>query len=424
MTPPGGFVLSHPPVLAAQDVLAAQELPAALPAPVVPPVVPPAPPAPVRLPPEVDSFGQAAAALMTQLARAPAAGTTWLQASLGVADTAIRTTLNPVATIQAPLASRLSGAVSGPRRTDPLEPVMAAPAFPQPMYQPLASLDTAWLLPGLGSMPADAVALFTTNWRFVESFLVGLNHEMARKLLWNGYPTDQRGTYFRHFWDSRGNVSGDGGGDIGPVHQWAGPLGKNRPAAADPLVLLVRGELIRRYPNVVVYAAQAVAGAAGRQPGAAETQPMFFARVGEDIALFGFDIDPAAARGDPGWFFVLQEHPSEPRFGLAAPGDNPAYGVQPSSWQVLGWEHLAASAAELAALRFIDLNAALPQNPPGPDPAGAVWHAGGSPGSRAADIAYITLRRPARLAVHGSILIPPPPPPPPPAPASRPGGTP
>ena len=245
---------------------------------------------------------------------------------------------------------------------------MAAPAFPQPMYQPLASLDTAWLLPGLGTMPADAVALFTTNWRFVESFLVGLNHEMARKLLWNGYPTDQRGTYFRHFWDSRGNVSGDGSGDIGPVHQWAGPLGKNRPAAADPLVLLVRGELIRRYPNVVVYAAQAVVGAAGRQPGPAETQPMFFARVGEDIALFGFDIDPAAARGDPGWFFVLQEHPSEPRFGLAAPGDNPAYGVQPSSWQVLGWEHLAASAAELAALRFIDLNAALPQTSPWPGP--------------------------------------------------------
>jgi hypothetical protein len=415
VTPPGGFVLSHPPVLAAREV---PVMP-----PVVPPVVSPAPPAPVVLAPEVDSFGQAAAALMTQLAQPPAAGTTWLQADLGAADTAIRTTLNPAATIQAPLASRLSGAVPGPRRTDPLEPVMAAPAFPQPMYQPLASLDTAWLLPGLDSMPADAVALFTTNWRFVESFLVGLNHEMARKLLWNGYPTDQRGTYFRHFWDSRGNVSGDGSGDgsgdIGPVHRWTAPLGRNRLDPADPLVLLVRGELIRRYPNVVVYAAQAVTGATGRQPGPAETQPMFFGRAGEDIALFGFDIDPAAARGDPGWFFVLQEHPSEPRFGLAAPGDNPAFAVRPSSWQVLGWEHLAASAADLVALRFVDLDAALPLDPPAPDPTGAVWHAGGSPGSRAADIAHITFRRPKRLAVHGSILIPPPPPPP----ASRPGGS-
>ena len=293
VTPPGGFVLSHLPVLTAQDAPAALPVAPPIVPPVAPPVVPPiVPPAPVRLPPEVDSFWQAAAALMTQLARPPAAGTTWLQADLAAADTAIRTTLNPVATIQAPLASRLSGAVSGPRRTDPLEPVMAAPAFPQPMYQPLASLDPAWLLPGLGSMPADAVALFTTNWRFVESYLVGLNHEMARKLLWNGYPTDQRGTYFRHFWDSRGNVSGDGSGDIGPVHQWTAPLGKNRPAAADPLVLLVRGELIRRYPNVVVYAAQAVGGAAGRQPGPAETQPMFFGRVGPDIALFGFDHRP------------------------------------------------------------------------------------------------------------------------------------
>ena len=92
---------------------------------------------------------------------------------------------------------------------------------------------------------------------------------------------------------------------------------------------------------------------------------------------------------------------------------------------MLGWAHLAASATELAALRFINLNAALPQDPPGPDPAGAVWHAGGSPGSRAADIAYITFRRPARLAVHGSILIPPPPPLPPlPPPPPPPGGTP
>ena len=31
--------------------------------------------------------------------------------------------------------------------------------------------------------------------------MVGLNHEFARKLLWREYPTDQRGSYFRQFWD-------------------------------------------------------------------------------------------------------------------------------------------------------------------------------------------------------------------------------
>ena len=32
--------------------------------------------------------------------------------------------------------------------------------------------------------------------------MVGSNHEMGRELLWRGYPTDQRGTYFAQFWDT------------------------------------------------------------------------------------------------------------------------------------------------------------------------------------------------------------------------------
>ena len=34
--------------------------------------------------------------------------------------------------------------------------------------------------------------------------MVGLNHEFARELLWREYPTDQRGSYFRQFWDVSG----------------------------------------------------------------------------------------------------------------------------------------------------------------------------------------------------------------------------
>jgi len=356
-------------------------------------------------------FLQAASALMQQLAQPPAPGVTWVEADLKIADKTIRSRLDPIATIEAPLAQRLTGVVPGPRRTDPLEPVMAAPEFPQPMYQPLTSLGREWLLPGLDTMPADSVALFMTNWHFVESFLVGLNHELARKLLWNGYPTDQRGTYFRHFWDIGSRIDGSADADIGPIHGWTKPLGENRPTSVDPLVLLVRGALIRRYPNVIVYAAQAETDADGRHPGSTEKHPIFFGRVEPDIALFGFDLDAEVARGNPGWFFVLQEHPSEPRFGLAAP--NGGFGEQPGSWDKLGWDNLASSAEELAGLRYIDLGAQLPREPAAPDEAGAVWHSGGTPPSRSADLAHITLRRPKRFAVHGSILIPATPLPPP-----------
>ena len=43
--------------------------------------------------------------------------------------------------------------------------------------------------------------------------MVGLNFEMGRELLWRGFPTDQRGTYFDSFWG--------GGADIEPLHSGA-----------------------------------------------------------------------------------------------------------------------------------------------------------------------------------------------------------
>ncbi|MCK4375466.1 MAG: hypothetical protein KAX19_09060, partial [Candidatus Brocadiae bacterium] len=58
-----------------------------------------------------------------------------------------------------------------------------------------------YLLPGLDTVPQNTLGLVRTNQRFLESYMVGLNHEMARELLWREYPTDQRGTYFRQFWD-------------------------------------------------------------------------------------------------------------------------------------------------------------------------------------------------------------------------------
>ena len=277
--PPGWAVLTWdttdkaaPAAAAASDVPGA---PAAAGLPVS--VSPPGPPVkpvweqPVNRLPDAatDEFTAAAGALMMQLAQPPSAGTTWTAVDLAGASAAVKAALDPVATIEKPLAARLVGVDAGPQRTDPLEPVMAAPVFPQPMYAPLAALGREWLLPGLDQMSSDSIALFVTNWRFVESFLAGLNHELARKLLWNGYPTDQRGTYFRRFWDVRG-PAGAAGGDVGPIHQWTAPLGQNRQLSTDPLVLLVRGELIRRYPNVVVYAVPAAPRPAA---GARSTRP-------------------------------------------------------------------------------------------------------------------------------------------------------
>ena len=58
--------------------------------------------------------------------------------------------------------------------------------------------------PNINLIPPNSITLVETNQRFIESYMVGLNHEFARKLLWREYPTDQRGSYFRQFWDVKG----------------------------------------------------------------------------------------------------------------------------------------------------------------------------------------------------------------------------
>ncbi len=120
--------------------------------------------------------------------------------------TALRTTIvsriDPVTTVPARMNGLLTLAPRlGWAPADPLQPIMAAPSFPQPMYAPLRDLDPDYLLPGVELVPPDTVGLLETDHAFIESYMVGLNHEMARQLLWNGYPTDQRGSYFRQFWD-------------------------------------------------------------------------------------------------------------------------------------------------------------------------------------------------------------------------------
>ena len=69
------------------------------------------------------------------------------------------------------------------------------------MYKPLVDRSTELFLPNMHLIAQNTITLLETNQRFIESYMVGLNHEFARELLWREYPTDQRGSYFRQFWD-------------------------------------------------------------------------------------------------------------------------------------------------------------------------------------------------------------------------------
>ena len=84
-----------------------------------------------------------------------------------------------------------------------LSDIMAAPDLSEPTYQALAAISHDWLLPGIDTLPAGTTTLVESNRSFISAFLVGMNHELARELLWLEYPTDQRGTYSRQFWSRR-----------------------------------------------------------------------------------------------------------------------------------------------------------------------------------------------------------------------------
>jgi hypothetical protein len=349
---------------------------------------------------------------------------------------------------------------------DPLEPIMAAPEFPQPMYAPLRDLSPDYLLPGAELIPPETMGLVVVNHAFIEAHMAGLNHEMARQLLFNGYPTDQRGSCFRQFWDVSAYVR-QPSDPVDPValaellkdipleHTWdkAKALGEH-PNRTDVVkknvVLLIRGELLRRYPNAIIYAGKAKKEADGTRgfDDSDERYPIFRGTLPGDINFLGFNLSVDDARGGTaaspqGFFFVFQEQPSEPRFGL----EPTEAGLQTTNWSDLAWTNFAGGSGGAngggggAVFQLPDLGNTVrgqtmrlnpwrlasqvfsqvvtgtqvpdflsPNLPPSriniggadnPDDPNNRW------GVNSAQTAYILLRSPFRILKHADLMLPP-----------------
>ena len=350
--------------------------------------------------------------------------------------------IDPLITIPARMLSSLVfPALIRARLIERFEPVMAYPEFPQPMYEPLRDISSELLIPNIHLVPPNTISLLITNQKFIESYMVGLNHEMGRELLWREYPTDQRGSYFRQFWDVKDYVNTDDTlteeqlveklKDIPEIHIWpkASALGTHnqRDAEGDTtqLVLLIRGDLLKKYPNAVIYAQQAdwvrkpdnsidvqkprilKEATTDAEEKLFEKYPLYKAKISPDINFFGFDLTVEEAQGgtganptdDPGWYFVIKERPGEPRFGLDI--DANAGGL--NSWDDISWENVNVLPG---GNNHIRLNNTLNLNAPPPgennNPESVVW----SPQTNAADLAHITYQDPVLIAIHASEMLP------------------
>jgi len=335
-----------------------------------------------------------------------------------------------------------------------LTEVMAYPKFDMPMYTELLKMSTDTFVPNLGLLPPNSVTLLENNRRFIESYLVGLNHEMARELLWREYPTDQRGTPFRQLWDPRTappepketvQQRRERLYDIPPIHEWGATavLGANHnrpkppPGAPPPpsdLVLVIRGELLRKYPTAAIYAHKAEWPDLPNQPGVPDTSgertlaklppnedpprtlvrlPIYEAKVEPDIYLLGFDLDAETARGkdgDLGWFFVLKERPGDPRFGLDE--DQPGALAPVEVWNDLSWGRV--DPAGHGFIRFAG-GPTVPLDPFNQDEddqekklqrADDEHITSWQPDVSAADVAYILFQAPVLVAMHAQEMLP------------------
>jgi hypothetical protein len=323
--------------------------------------------------------------------------------------------LNPKTTIESRIKSRMSSFRTVEKTEtvqnqteDELHPVIWYPEFHRPMYHFLRAMSQEYILPGLENVPQNTVGLLQTNRRFIEAFMVGLNHEMASELRWREFPTDMRGSYFRSFWDTsiysldenekaafrntgiaaklleeiqkkygadfntlqkientyttgdpnetekevadayenaveKWLLTRDEDKDIDRLARWKrdNRLGDNtvpgkltnREEDQNRLVLLVRGELLQKFSNTLIYLVKKKAdGKPDFSLNAVRTHPVFEGALPPDIVFIGFPIKKEEAAE---YFAVFEERMTELRFGLdeTPEGKEPGTGINDFSWQ-------------------------------------------------------------------------------------------
>lgn len=305
------------------------------------------------------------------------------------------------------IVKKLRGLIqtNDPRKVvqESFDPILISPTIEEAMYRPLKSLSLDYILPGIDKIPQNSILLCEENRYFIESYLCGTNDEMGKELVWNRFPTDQRGTIFSFFWDPttyEKDVQDDVGNtqkmrDIRPIHLWKektlqstlpfldrmlrNPGSRSRipsfpwinrrtltrlsNAARIPpsvfnkkrsflsknpsfvnkdgdkegrLVLLIKGDLIRRYPDTVIFALkrestyeesasmyeeseEESASMYEESESDASTEfisPSFRANLAPDIVGIGFPFTLEDIQSSGEYYFVLQEQQDLPRFGF------------------------------------------------------------------------------------------------------------
>lgn len=314
---------------------------------------------------------------------------------LGIGKAAVLEQIEPHMTARRALKGRLT-MLPGIIRQDwidiaGLRPIMAAPSFNRAMSKALEQYDRDWLVPGLGDIAnRDFVTLLEINPAFAEAFLVGASDEMGRELLWRDYPTDQRGTYFKRFWDA------DEDELTGPIHRFsAEPVGRHfaiggGTVTGGALALVVRGELLRRFPDTIIMAMRAESAAVPpRFIAGSEAPVLFHTHMAPDYTAVGFRLTAEDVRAGGNWWFLLAQNPTAPRFGLAEKA------TPETEQNMLDW----ADFGTVPEGGFLPMGRSFDVQDPGSRPSRVRW-----PG-HAGVVARVLLKNPVRAAFRADKLL-------------------
>lgn len=300
----------------------------------------------------------------------------------------------------------------------PIKPVTVSPVFKDPLGEQLSRRHPELLLPGLADFPANTVALMQINRAFIEAYLLGANHALGSELQWRDFPVDLRSSFFRQFWNVGDYLNTlpvaaatptalaareESLRDVAPLHTWNGnTLGGNPGAGLGAqVVVVIRAELLLRFPNIVICAQPAIVDTAGKivpdQTASVTRYPVYRLPVGQDLVALAFDLTTAEVTGaDPtypdGFFFVFLERPSEPQFGLDK-AESGADLTQDdlSSWNNLSWEYLGVAEGS----NLVISPTARPQASADPVPRVTT----------SAELAYVLFQQPVMVAIPAKSFI-------------------
>ncbi len=319
----------------------------------------------------------------------------------------VRRVLDPMGSVRAALVVRIP-ALDGLLDDGPVPTtLLLSPVFEDALSEDLTRLGAAWMLPGADAIARNRVRLVAANPDFIGAFLIGANRELERELLWRGYPVASGATFFHRFWNYTGAPPRD---DIAELAGWKRPLSiaenmarDTAPDAPAATVIVVRGDLVRRYPSAHYFLQEATLGTDGATPreDAAPVEPIFLGALSADTVFFGFDLETDVVRGDrphgaPGYFVGIEEQVGAPRLGLddARPRD---FTTLPKTWNGLSWGHLATSQEELDGLTHA--RADSPRLTAMGPLEGATW------GRNSAHLARACWQRPFRMYIHADTLV-------------------